>query len=201
MRRAPWWVLLPSAGAPLLLIGSSMFAQRMEGPAYNPVKDTISVLASHGAPGYWLMTGMLIALGACYMITAHGLREAAFPGRLALAGGGIAAMALTLAPAPLRGGALGHGSVAAVGFVLLAAWPALAASRGQVIVPWGLRVKVSLVASAVMAAGALWFAVELQVGHEPGIAERAVTFAQALWPLVVAVSCRVWAGGPVSPAT
>ncbi|MET9551306.1 DUF998 domain-containing protein [Streptomyces sp. NPDC006645] len=200
MRRAPWWVLLSASCAPVLLVGASAIAQVLQGPAYNPAVETLSILASYGARGYWLMTGILIVLGACYIATAHGLREAALPGRLALAGGGVAAMALTLVPAPLRGGALGHGVVAAIGFVLLAIWPALAASRRRRPVPWGLRFKVSVVASVLMCLCALWFVFELQSGKAPGLAERVVTVVQAIWPLVVAVSCRVWAG-PGEPAT
>lgn len=198
MRRAPWWVLLSSGGAPLLLVGAWSIAQLLQGPGYNPAADTLSVLASYGARGYWLMTGILIVLGTCYVVTAHGLREAAFPGRLALAGGGLSAMALTLVPAPLSGGALSHGVVAAIGFTLLAVWPALAATRRERAVPWGLRFKVSVVASTLMCACALWFVLELQTGKSPGVAERVVTFAQALWPLVVAVSCRLWPGGPAT---
>ncbi|WP_405616808.1 DUF998 domain-containing protein [Streptomyces sp. NBC_01511] len=197
MRRAPWWVLLSAGCAPLLLIGASAISQVLQGPAYNPTVETLSILASYGARGYWLMTGILIVLGASYIATAHGLREAALPGRVALAGGGLAAMALTLVPAPLSGGALGHGAVAATGFVLLAVWPALAANRGGRKVPWGLRFKVSVVASTLMCLCALWFVFELQGGKAPGIAERVVTLAQAVWPLVVAVSCRLWPRRPV----
>ncbi|MFD3484790.1 DUF998 domain-containing protein [Streptomyces sp. NPDC058665] len=202
MRRAPWWVLLSSAGAPVFLVGGWTIAQRLQGPAYDPAGDTLSVLASYGARGYWLMTGVLIVLGASYLATAHGLREAAFLGRLALAGGGLSAMALTLVPAPISGGALKHGLVAGTGFVLLAVWPALAAKRsgkgGGRNVPWALNFKVSVAASVLMCAGAAWFAVELQNGHAPGVAERVVTFVQAVWPLVVAVSCRVWRDSPVT---
>ncbi|MFE5667142.1 DUF998 domain-containing protein [Streptomyces niveus] len=194
MRRAPWWVLLSASGAPVLLVGASAISQVLQGPTYNPVVETLSILASYGARGYWLMTGILLVLGACYMATAHGLREAALPGRIALAGGGLAAMTLTLVPAPLTGGALSHGAVAATGFVLLAIWPALAARHRRRPAPWGLRFTVALVATALMCLCALWFVFELREGKAPGIAERVVTVVQAVWPLVVAVSCRVWAG-------
>lgn len=192
MRRAPWWVLLSSGGAPLLLIGASLIAQRLQGPGYNPAVDTLSILASYGARAYWLMTGILLVLGTCYMLTAHGLREAAPLGRIALAGGGLAAIILTLVPAPYRGGNLGHGTVAATGFVLLAIWPALAARRRDRPMPWNLRFRVALAASVGMCLCALWFVFELQSGKAPGLAERVVTLVQAIWPLVVAISCRVW---------
>ncbi|MEI7030441.1 DUF998 domain-containing protein [Streptomyces pratensis] len=192
MRRAPWWSLLSSGCPPVLLVGSWTIAQVRQGPAYDPAKQTLSVLASYGASSYWLMTGTLLVLGLCYVATAHALRTAAPAGRMALAGGGVCALTLTLVPAPSTGGALEHGAVAAVGLVLLAVWPPLAALRGTEAAPWGLRFDVSLAASAVMCASALWFLAELQSAGVPGVAERVVTFAQALWPFLVVVSCRRW---------
>ncbi|WP_145501594.1 DUF998 domain-containing protein [Streptomyces sp. CFMR 7] len=190
MRSAPWWALLSSGCAPVLLVGSWMIAQQRQGPEYDPTKDTLSVLAAYGATSYWLMTGMLLVLGTCYVVTAHALREAAPAGRVALAGGGLCALALTVVPAPSSGGALEHGAVAALGLVLLAVWPPLAAVRGRGPVPWGLRLDVALGASALMGATALWFLAELQSAGAPGVAERVVTFVQALWPFLVVVSCR-----------
>ncbi|MEV1048892.1 DUF998 domain-containing protein [Streptomyces sp. NPDC049916] len=190
MRLAPWWALLTSGCAPLLLVGSWAIAQARQGPEYDPARETLSVLAAYGADSYWLMTGALLALGSCYVLTAHALRAAAFAGRLALAGGGLSALALTLVPVPSSGGALEHGTVAAVGLVLLAVWPPLAAVRDTRAAPWGLRLDVSLAASALMGATALWFLAELHGGRAPGAAERVVTFVQALWPFLVVVSCR-----------
>ncbi|WP_065484267.1 DUF998 domain-containing protein [Streptomyces sp. PTY087I2] len=190
MRSAPWWALVSSGCAPVLLVGSWMIAQVRQGPAYDPATETLSVLASYGATSYWLMTGMLLVLGTCYVATAHALREAALLGRMALAGGGLSALALTLVPAPSSGGALEHGAVATVGVVLLAVWPPLAAVRAGRPVPWGLRLDVSLAASALMFASCLWFLAELQTSRAPGTAERVVTFLQALWPFLVVLSCR-----------
>ncbi|MER5818256.1 DUF998 domain-containing protein [Streptomyces californicus] len=190
MRSAPWWALLSSGCAPVLLVGSWAIAQERQGPAYDPATGTLSVLASYGATSYWLMTGMLLVLGTSYVVTAHALRRAAPAGRLALAGGGLSALALTLVPAPSSGGALEHGAVATVGLVLLAVWPPLAAVRAEGPAPWGLRLDVSLAASAVMFASALWFLAELQSARAPGTAERVVTFLQALWPFLVVLSCR-----------
>ncbi|MFH9752457.1 DUF998 domain-containing protein [Streptomyces griseus] len=190
MRSAPWWALVISGCAPVLLVGSWMIAQLRQGPEYDPARHTLSVLAAYGATSYWLMTGMLLVLGTCYVLTANALRQAAFPGRVALAGGGLCALALTLVPAPSSGGALEHGVVATLGVLLLAAWPPLAAVRGRNPVPWGLRLDVSLAASALMGASALWFLAELQGDGTPGVAERVVTFVQALWPFLVVVSCR-----------
>lgn len=56
------------------------------------------ILAADGAAGYWVMTSALLALGACHVVTAWGLRHAAPFGRMVLAGGGLSAM-----PIPDRG--------------------------------------------------------------------------------------------------
>jgi hypothetical protein len=97
-------------------------------------------------------------------------------------------MALAVFPAPASGGSFPHGSVVAVGFALLAVWPVLATERGR-DEPWGLRLKPAVIASAAMWAGGIWFLLELQVFHAAGVAERALTLAQSLWPFVVVVSC------------
>ena len=188
MRHVPWWALLSSGSAPVLLTGGWTVAERLQRHGYNPVTKTISVLAAYGAPGYWAMTGILIALGACYLITAVGLRVAAAAGRMALGGGGVFTIMLTLFPAPTRGGDFGHGTVVTVGFILMAFWPVLAAERNGPSA-WALRPRVAVKASALMCVGAVWFLIELQRNGAAGIAERVLTFAQALWPLVVVVSC------------
>ncbi|AXE90880.1 hypothetical protein C1703_38165 [Streptomyces sp. Go-475] len=165
-----------------------LVAASLQGPAYDPAAQTISVLAAPGGSGYWVMTAAFIALGVCHLLTAWGLRPAATAGRVALAAGGVSALTVALVPAPSSGGSLGHGSVAAVGFVLLAAWPVLAA-RTSGTVPWALRPLPSLGATAVMALGAAWFLVELHQRGAAGAAERAVTTIQSVWPFLVVLSC------------
>jgi hypothetical membrane protein len=188
MRLVPWWTLFSSGCAPVLLVGGSTTAALLHGPAYDPVTQTISVLAADGASGYWVMTTMLIALGACHLATAWGLRAAALAGRLALGAGGVSAITLALFPAPSSGGSLPHGSVVALGFSLLAVWPVLAAERRRTA-PWGLRPAPSAVASTLMWAGGAWFLFELRVHDAPGVAERVLTFVQSLWPFLVVASC------------
>ncbi|MFD6170028.1 DUF998 domain-containing protein [Streptomyces coeruleorubidus] len=188
MRSVPKWALLSSACAPAVLIIGWMVAAALQGPAYDPAAQTISVLAAPGGSGYWVMTGAFIALGTCHLLTAWGLRPAAAPGRVALAAGGVSALAVALVPAPSSGGSLSHGSVAVIGFIVLAAWPVLAARTGD-SVPWALRPLPSLGATAVMAVGAAWFLLELHLHGVAGVAERAVTTLQSVWPFVVALSC------------
>ncbi|MFD8646065.1 DUF998 domain-containing protein [Streptomyces zaomyceticus] len=191
MRSVPRWALLSSGCAPALLIGGWTIAALLEGPAYDPVTQTISVLAAYGAAGSWVMTGAFLALGVCHLLTAWGLRPAASAGRVALAGGGVAALVVAVVPVPRSGGSLNHGAVAAVGFALLAVWPVLAAERGGGV-PWGLRLAPSVLATLLMGLGALWFLVEMNRPGSAGVAgvvERLVTCLQSVWPLVVVTSC------------
>jgi hypothetical membrane protein len=163
-------------------------AASLQERAYDPGVQTISVLAAPGGSGSWVMTVAFVALGVCHLLTALGLRPAALAGRVALAAGGVSALAVALFPAPSSGGSLTHGSVAVVGFVVLAAWPVLAARRGDAV-PWALRAAPSLGATAVMALGAAWFLAELHLHGAPGAAERAVTTIQSVWPFAVVLSC------------
>jgi hypothetical membrane protein len=177
-------------------------ATLLEEPGYNPVTQTISVLAAGGRSGHWVLTGTLITVGACYVATAWGLHAAKLAGRLFLAGGGIAAILLTVFPAPRTGGSPSHGAVVGVGFTLLALWPVLATRRGR-RTPWGLRFVPSVVMSVLMWIGAAWFLVEVQWYDAAGVAERVVTSVQAIWPVVVVASClwhaRRMRAGPPTP--
>ncbi|MFJ6850733.1 DUF998 domain-containing protein [Streptomyces sp. NPDC091271] len=217
MRSVSWWVLFSSVCAPILLVGGWAVSAELQGPGYDPASATISVLAADGAAGYWVMTSALLALGACHVVTACGLRPAAPFGRVALAGGGVSAMLLALFPAPSSGGSFSHGVVVAVAFSLLAVWPVLAVRRStagprtpagpgaadvpRAAPPWGLRPGPSTMAATLIWLGGAWFLVALFVLDTAGAAERVLTFAQSFWPLVVVLSCvrargeRLEAGG------
>ncbi|WP_399894909.1 DUF998 domain-containing protein [Streptomyces sp. BBFR51] len=188
MRFVPRWVLLSSGCAPVLLIAGWTVAALFEGSSYDPVTQTISVLGAYGASGFWVMTGAFLTLGICHLLTAWGLRPAATAGRVALAGGGLAALVLVALPAPSSGGSLRHGAVVVVGFTLLAVWPVLAVNGGSAA-PWALRRAPSIVATSLMAAGGVWFLIAVQRQGGAGVAERAVTSVQSVWPFVVAASC------------
>ncbi|WP_320781115.1 DUF998 domain-containing protein [Streptomyces sp. CRN 30] len=200
MRNVPSWALVSSGCAPAALIAGWTLAALPEGPAYDPLTQTISVLGAYGTPGYWVMTGAFLALGVCHLLTAWGLRTVPTAGRLALGGGGLAAFLVVLLPAPASGGSLSHGTAAAIGFTLLTAWPLLVARPGAASgtgagarptpVPWALRPVPAIAVSVAMTAGGIWFMVAMQRGGAAGLAERLVTTAQSAWPLVVVVSCR-----------
>ncbi|MEY9962743.1 putative membrane protein [Streptacidiphilus sp. MAP12-16] len=188
MRLAPWWALLSSGCAVVLLVGGWTIAAYLQGPGYDPTVQTISSLAGYSARDRWLMTNAMIAVGACHGITALGLRAAAPAGRLALVFGGVATILVALSPEQVSGPSFRHGAAAGVGAVVLAVWPWLATGRGP-FTPWALRPAVSAVATALLLAAVAWFVVEVHAHSAAGLSERVVSTAETAWPLVVVASC------------
>jgi hypothetical membrane protein len=190
VRNVPWWGLVSSAAAPVLLVGGWTVATSMQPPAFDPVADTVSALAAAGAADRWVMTLTFLAVGVCDIATGLALRPAGVAGRLILVAGSVMGMLVAVFPQHAGGGSPLHAAWASVGFGALAVWPAGAWRRGP-RVRWGLRPAVCAVAVVVLVLLLAWFAVEVVTGAgQAGLAERAVGLAQALWPLTVVLSCR-----------
>jgi hypothetical protein len=200
VRAVPWWGVVSSAAAPVLMAGGWTIAAALQPHSYDPVSDTVSALAALGAADRWVMTLTFVVVSACDVVTGLALRPARAPGRLILIGGAVAGM--LVAASPERPGItfpLPHMLFAAAGCAALVAWPAGASRRGA-SVPWALRPKVAGGAVAVLLALLAWFAVELvAAGGQAGLAERSFGAAQALWPLAVVASCRYAARAGTRP--
>jgi len=190
MRGVPWWGVVSSAAAPVLLVGGWTVAASLQ-PRFDPVADTVSALAAPGSADRWVMTLTFVVVGVCYLVTALALRTAGIAGRLILITGAVAGM--LVAANPERAGDVypwGHIIWASIGLAGVTAWPAGAWRRGSAV-PWSLRPAAAAAAVAVMLALVIWFAAELITGSgQAGLAERAAGIAQALWPLAVVLSCR-----------
>jgi len=204
MRGVPWWGVVSSAVTPVLLIGGWTIAAGLQPDPFDPIRQSVSTLAGVGAADRWVMTVAFIAVAAGYIITAFALRPAAPAGRLVLIAAGLAGVLVAASPEPATGGfSLAHAFWSALGFAFLAAWPLASRRRGP-MVPWGLRPPAAVGASAVITVLLAWFLVELVThGGQIGLAERALGCAQALWPLLVVLSCRrsrsqheAWLAGP-----
>jgi hypothetical membrane protein len=186
--RVPWWGVAPAAAAPALLVGGWTLAGRLQ-PHFNPVHSTISALAEPGAADRWVMTVTLVAVSSCVLLTGLALRPAAAPGRLILMAGGVAGLLVAANPQHY-GGSLIHAIWAGAVFAALAIWPAAACRRGP-SEPWPLRPAVAASAAAILLCVLGWFALELLTrSGQAGVAERALSGLEALWPLVVVLSCR-----------
>ncbi len=190
-RRVPWWAVLSSAAAPVLLIGGWQLAAARQPGGFDAVSQTISALAARGATDRWIMTTALVGVGVCHAITAAGLTPAATPGRLLLATGGVATVAVAGFPLPATGESPAHVAAASITLSTLSLWPALAGRRyGKP--GWG---------APVLAAGGLlgllgWFGIEyLSDGPRIGLSERVLTGAQALWPCAAVLLAR-WSTQP-----
>jgi hypothetical membrane protein len=204
MPLVPWWALLSSGCAPVVLIIGWALAGSLQPAGYDPMVQSISALAARGAADPWLMTGALYLLGVCHLATAIGLRPAALAGRAALACGGLASLVVALSPEPGDGGiSLRHLTSTGVGFTVLALWPVLAAVRESAVrdgvATWALRPATGYTVTALMTAGAAWFLLELHGHGDAGFVERVLAGAQSIWPLIVVATCL--AGRLRAPAT
>jgi hypothetical membrane protein len=189
--RVPWWGLVSSAAAPVLLIGGWTVAADLQPAAFDPVSDTISALAAFGAADRWVMTAALAGVGLCHVTTALALRPLARPGRVLLGTGGVATVLVAAFPLPDDdGGSMRHTLAAAVTFLALSAWPAVAWRRGARW-PAPARPGVALGAAAVLMGLLGWLGAELAADDgRVGVAERVTAGAQALWPLAAVAASR-----------
>jgi len=173
VRAVPWWGVVSSAAAPVLMAGGWTVAARLQPHSYSQIADTVSALAAPGAADRWVMTATFLVVGACDALTGLALRPARAPGRLILMAGAVAGMLVAANPElPGTRFPLPHIICAAAGCAALVSWPAGAWRRGP-SVPWGLRPVVSAGAVAVLAALLAWFGAELiTAGGQAGLAER-----------------------------
>lgn len=190
VRDVPWWGVLSSSAAPVLLVGGWTAAAALQPGSFDQITGTISALAARGAADRWVMTLAFLGVGGCYVITGLALRSAAALGRLLLMTGGLATVLVAANPLPAGGGgSLPHTLAAAVAFIALAAWPVPAARRGPDVAR-GLQPAVCVGATAALLGLLVWFGLELGTGAgQLGLAERVAAAALALWPLAVVLTC------------
>ncbi len=195
MRRVPWWALVSSFAAPVLLIGGWTVAAAVQPVPFDSAVRTISDLAALDTPQRWLMSSALVGVGVSHVVTACGLGPAAVAGRLVLGLGGLATVLVAAFPLPSAGGSSSaHTAAATVSFLSLAVWPACGWTRRQALgrtVETFLAPRVSAAATGALLLALAWFSVErLAGGQMVGLAERVAAGAQALWPLAVVLSVR-----------
>jgi len=191
VRGVPWWGVVSSAAAPVLMVAGWSVATGLQPRSFDPVAEPVSALAAVGAADRWVMSLTFVIVGGCAFVTGLALRPARVPGRLILMAGAVAGMLVAANPEyPGTRFPVAHMICAAAGCAGVVGWPAGAWRRGP-SVPWGLRPAVSAGAVALLLALVAWFGMELITGGGlAGLAERIFGSAQALWPLAVVVSCR-----------
>jgi hypothetical protein len=133
------------------------------------------------------MTAALLAVGVCDVVTGAGLRPARWPGRIALAVGGIATMLVASFPQPVRGNGVDHTIAATIAFLTLAVWPVMAVRRGAGVPV--LSFAFAVCATVVTLGFLTWFTLEIHGSHR-GLAERGAALAEVVWPLIVVMGAR-----------
>ncbi|MEO7263134.1 MAG: DUF998 domain-containing protein, partial [Jatrophihabitantaceae bacterium] len=114
------WVMVSAGLAPVALVGGWTWAGVFQPDRYDPLRDTISVLAAEPGAAGVIMTTALAVLGGCHLVTAAGLTGAGRLARVLLALGGVATLLVAALPQP----SAGHLPAAAVAFLALTLWSA-----------------------------------------------------------------------------
>jgi hypothetical membrane protein len=185
--------------APVILIGGWTVAADLQPTPFDAVSRSISSLAAQGMPYRWLITSALLGVGICNIVTGLALRPAAEAGRVLLILGGVCGMLIAAYPQHQHSGSPEHEGFSFLGVVLMTIWP-LAAIRRDPDAPHCIRPRVAYPAVLFNLVLLVWFTIELFNGPLLGLAERAVTADQSLWPLAVVVSVIAGRAGAMQPA-
>ena len=183
----PVWAIVSAGLTPVLLTGGWLVAGALQPASYDPIRDTVSVMAGHAGADRWVMTGALLLVGGCHLVTAAGLGAIRVPARVLLILAGLASIGIATSPEPIVGSTPQHLAWTSFGAVIITVWPAFAVSPGS---PRPLIVsrRGSAVVTAVFLALLCWLVLETQGGSDLGMAERLTSSVQTSWPFVVALA-------------
>ena len=183
------WAIISAGLAPILLTGAYLLAGIFQPASYSPVRSTISAMAGQAGTDRWIMTGGIVLVGGCYLVTAAGLTGVRTSARALLAVAGMVGIGIAASPEPARGPTPRHLAWTVLGAVTIAVWPAFAARRACPR-PLILSVYGSAAVTAVFVALLGWLVAETRDGSVLGLAERLTTSIQTSWPFIIAVSLR-----------
>jgi Protein of unknown function (DUF998) len=182
----PAWAIVSAGLTPILLTGGWLVAGVLQPVSYDPVRDTVSVMAGHAGTDRWVMTGALLLVGGFHLVTAAGLGAIRAPARVLLILAGLSSIGIATSPEPVVGSTPQHLAWTSFGAVIITVWPAFAARPGSPQ-PLILSRRGSAVVTAAFLALLCWLVIETQDGSYLGVAERLTSSVQTTWPFVVAV--------------
>jgi hypothetical protein len=185
-RTVPGWAIASAGLTPILLTAGWLVAGTLQPASYNPVRDTVSVMAGHAGTDRWLMTGALLLVGGCHLVTAAGLGAVRVPARVLLILAGVSSIGIAACPEPVVGSTPQHLAWTSFGAVIITVWPAFVARSGSAQ-PLILSRPGSAVVTVIFLALLCWLVIETQGGSYLGVAERLTSSVQTSWPFVVAV--------------
>jgi hypothetical protein len=172
-----------------LATGGWLVAEAVQPASYSPIGTTISVMAGHAGPDRWIMTGALLLVGGCQLVTVAGLAGLRVPARILLAVAGLSSIGIAVSPEPAHGSTPQHLAWTSLGAVALALSPAFAARRAPppplILTGYGCAI-----VTAVFVALLGWLVIETQGGSDLGLAERLFLSTETCWPFIVAIALR-----------
>ena len=187
-RPVPGWAVAAAAALPVLLVPSWLVADALQPASYDPLRQSISVLAGHAGTDRWIVTGALLVVALCYLLAAAGLRLLGPAARVGLVVAGLAGLGVALCPEPARGSTVQHMAFTTIGAIALTVWPALVPCASPPRPAPLLGRQAANAVTALFAALLLWTFVEAQTGPSLGLAERVTTSIEVCWPVVIAVA-------------
>lgn len=154
------------------------------------MKQTLSSLAARDAPTQEMMTLVIVIIGICQLITAHGFKSAARPGRWILAIGGFGVFGVAAFPVPhVLANSNWHTFMAGVVLISLCLWPIFSISSHH-HAPWVLTTKGAWIATVTLAVIGLIFLAAWWTGNYwMGLLERTLISSQILWLLISVWAC------------
>jgi hypothetical membrane protein len=185
----PGWTLVSAGLSPVLVTVGWLVADAVQPASYDPIRETVSVIAGYAGTDRWIMTGALLLAGVCQLLTAAGLTGAGVPARILLAVAGLSSIGIAVSPEPVVGSTPQHLAWTALGAVAIAVWPAFVARRAPPRSPiLGSYGRAVVTAVFIVLLG--WLIIETQGGSDLGLAERLSVSTETCWPFVVAVALR-----------
>ena len=177
-----------AAGAPMVLVAAAIVAGAAVTTSYDPLSETLSVLAGRGS-GQGIMTAGFILSAVCQIETAVGLRVLRLSARVALAAAGCCGLAVAAFPVTVSANVHAHLAAAGAGVVALALLPVLGVSNVPTS-PLVCRPRWAVTATVVLCVLVAWVYYEANHGVVLGLAERLTAVAELGWPVVVVVFAR-----------
>jgi hypothetical protein len=182
----PGWTVVSAGLTPVVVTAGWLVADAVQPTAYDPIRKTVSAMSGYAGTDRWIMTGALLLVGGCQLLTAAGLAGVRMPARILLAVAGLSSIGIAVSPEPVVGSTPQHLAWTSLGAVAIAVWPAFVAQRAR---PRPLIVGryCCAVVTAVFLVLLGWLVIQTQGGSDLGLAERLSVSTETCWPFVVAV--------------
>ena len=195
----PRTAMLSATVGVLALVGGWTWAAAVQPGGFDGGNESISALAGPGTPHRWIMTTALVLTGLAHLVTAWALVPGRRTGRILLAAGGVATLAVAALPLLPRARARRRSTPPSPRCRSRCS----RCGRGFAARPDGpvaLERRVAQPAAVVLALAVASLAIGLG-GAALGVHERVVAFLTVAWPLVTAVGAVVVGRAPGRLAT